>query len=35
MCCKEMLDKIEALKSLLDKHEIKYGNASKGKVTGF
>ena len=28
-------DKIETLKSLLDKHEIKYGNASKGKVTGF
>ncbi|VAV83984.1 Peptidase M14, carboxypeptidase A precursor, partial [hydrothermal vent metagenome] len=28
-------DKIEALKSLLDKHEIKYGNANKGKVTGF
>ncbi|MCK5400615.1 MAG: zinc carboxypeptidase [Flavobacteriaceae bacterium] len=28
-------DKIEALKTLLDKHEIKYGNASKGKVNGF
>jgi Zinc carboxypeptidase len=27
-------DKIETLKSLLDKHEIKYGNASKGKVNG-
>ncbi|WP_412984314.1 M14 family metallopeptidase [Pontimicrobium sp. IMCC45349] len=28
-------DKIEALKSLLDKHEITYGNASNGKVSGF
>ena len=28
-------DKIEALKSLLDKHEIKYGNAKGGKVNGF
>lgn len=28
-------DKIEALKSLLDKHEIKYGNASNGKVSGY
>jgi hypothetical protein len=27
-------DKIEALKSLLDKHEIKYGNAYNGKVSG-
>jgi len=27
-------DKIEALKSLLDKHEIKYGNASNGRVSG-
>jgi hypothetical protein len=27
-------DKIEALKSLLDKHEIKYGNAKNGKVSG-
>lgn len=28
-------DKIEALKSLLDKHEIKYGNATNGKVSGY
>lgn len=28
-------DKIEALKFLLDKHEIVYGNASNGKVKGF
>ena len=27
-------DKIDALKSLLDRHEIKYGNASSSKVTG-
>ena len=27
-------DKIEALKTLLDKHEIKYGNAASGKITG-
>ncbi len=27
-------DKIEALKSLLDKHEIKYGNANTQKVSG-
>lgn len=27
-------DKIEALKSLLDKHEIKYGNASNKKISG-
>ncbi|RLD27705.1 MAG: zinc carboxypeptidase [Bacteroidetes bacterium] len=27
-------DKIDALKSLLDKHQIKYGNASNGKVSG-
>ncbi len=28
-------DNIEALKALLDKHEIKYGQASNGKVSGF
>ncbi|WP_411768271.1 M14 family metallopeptidase [Winogradskyella sp. A3E31] len=28
-------DKIESLKVLLDKHEIKYGNASIGKVSGY
>lgn len=28
-------DKIEGLKSLLDKHEIKYGSASNGRVNGF
>jgi len=28
-------DKIEALKSLLDKHEIAYGKATKGKVSGY
>jgi hypothetical protein len=28
-------DKIESLKALLDRHEIKYGNASKGKVSGY
>lgn len=28
------VDKIEALKKLLDKHEIVYGNASNGKVSG-
>ncbi|MGJ8593330.1 MAG: M14 metallopeptidase family protein [Aquaticitalea sp.] len=28
-------DKIQALKDLLDKHEIKYGHASNGKVSGF
>lgn len=28
-------DKIQALKELLDQHEIKYGNASNGKVSGF
>ncbi len=27
-------DKIEELKSLLDKHEIEYGNASNGRVSG-
>ncbi|MBE9491177.1 MAG: zinc carboxypeptidase, partial [Bacteroidetes bacterium] len=27
-------DKIDALKLLLDKHEIKYGNASRGRVSG-
>ena len=28
-------DKIEALKSLLDKHEIKYGSANSGRVSGY
>ena len=28
-------DNIEALKKLLDKHEIKYGQASNGRVSGF
>ncbi|MEO6348890.1 MAG: M14 family metallopeptidase [Aquaticitalea sp.] len=28
-------DKIQALKDLLDKHEIKYGNSSNGKVNGY
>jgi hypothetical protein len=28
-------DKIEGLKSLLDKHEIKHGSASNGRVSGF
>jgi hypothetical protein len=28
-------DKIDALKELLDKHEISYGNASNGKVSGY
>ncbi|MBT8287621.1 MAG: zinc carboxypeptidase [Bacteroidia bacterium] len=28
-------DKIEALKALLDMHEIKYGHASRGKVSGY
>jgi hypothetical protein len=28
-------DKIESLKTLLDRHEIKYENASKGKVSGY
>ena len=28
-------DKVDALKSLLDKHEIKYGNASGNRVSGF
>ncbi|MBT8268149.1 MAG: zinc carboxypeptidase, partial [Bacteroidia bacterium] len=28
-------DKIEALRSLLDKHEIKYGKTNAGRVTGY
>ena len=28
-------DKLNALKTLLDKHEIRYSNASSGKVSGF
>ena len=28
-------DKIQALKELLDRHEIKYGNATKGKIRGY
>ncbi len=28
-------DKIEGLKTLLDRHEIKYGNASSSKVSGY
>ncbi len=28
-------DKLDALKQLLDKHDIKYSNASSGKVSGF
>jgi len=27
-------DKVDALKSLLDKHEITYGNASGSRVSG-